>query len=150
VWQSPAAMAMAVSSLRLCVRGKESETERMGEWGRTSATRCPFLPAPARRMGPSSVYGQHVVAGCCARSASRPIWNGHQTWIGRLTACFQPPLSANLFVHCKKFTNKSCRVTCKLQLCLYGFDLVRSRFPTTSCQSKVHGNWKSVYDFEIF
>jgi hypothetical protein len=148
--QSPTAVAMAVSPLRLCMRGKESEIGRVGEWERTSATRCPFLPALAMRVGLSPAYGQHMVGGCCTWSATRPIWNGHQTLINRLTARFQPSLSANPFIHCRRFTNKSCRATCKLQLCLYGFDLVQSRFPTTSYQSKVHGNWKSVYDFEIF
>jgi hypothetical protein len=71
--QRPAVAAMAVSPLWLCMRGKESETGRVGEWERMSATRCPFLPAPAMRVGPSLAYGQHMVVECCTRLATRQI-----------------------------------------------------------------------------
>jgi hypothetical protein len=86
--QSLVTVAMAVSPLHIYMRGKESEAERVGEWGRTSVMRCLFLLTPARHTGPSPAYGQHVVAGCCARSATWPIWNGHQTLIRPTDSAF--------------------------------------------------------------
>jgi hypothetical protein len=41
-----------------------------GEWGRMSVMRCLILLTPAKRMGPSPAYGQHMVARRCARSAT--------------------------------------------------------------------------------
>ena len=63
--------------------------------------------------------------------------NDHHALMNRLRVRLPPPLSPNLFVLCKNFINKSCRATCKLQLCFYGFGLDRLGFQTAMLQSRL-------------
>ena len=98
----------------------ESEARRVSERESMGMTRWLCGPPWPDRWGQHWCTATKWSAWPAASWPLDRLENSHPALMNQLTARLPPPLSPNLFVLCKNFINKSCRATCKLQLCFYG------------------------------
>ena len=143
--------AMATSALlRAWAEEKASESERVGnEW--SSEVASVFTPLRPDRPGQcwcmAATWHAWPMAGRPLTAWRPPV----QVCDRRLTARVHPPISPNPWRVSKNLIPKSCRATCKLQLCLNELVLIRAGFPIIKLQSMAHEpinrflTWRKFY-----
>jgi hypothetical protein len=119
-------------------RGRVREGRLGSELRRGEGRPCDPWPCPSENGGASDVRPPrgihllrpvgHCLPLCLIQIGLKPTEASPQC---RLNPNISPPLTLDPFILCKDPISKSCRATCKLQLRLNEFGLVRFGFQTT-------------------
>ena len=150
-WWWHAAMATAALLLALHARAGEkvSEIERVGnEWSSGVASVFTLLrpDRPGQCWRTAATWHARPMAGRPPTARRPPV----QVCDWRLTARVHPPISPNPWRVSKNSITKSCRATCKLQLCLNELGLIQAGFQIVKLQSMAHETVNQLLDLEKF